>query len=333
METIKNSLRRTKRRRFWTLAILFWVIVLGVGAYNAQGLRDWWTLRSYHAPVTVSAIASDDTMTAAARRIFYVNKPAVSTKAAFAPQCPSGTEQTVVLGCYKPRQDGIFVLQVSDPRLSGVEQVTSAHELLHAAYDRLSGRQKSQVNAWLLDYYQHGLKDPVIKSQLAAYRQTEPHDVVNEMHSLFGTEVTTLPPALENYYRRYFTDRTRVTAYYDAYQAAFTNRVSEIKRDDAQLKVWKQQINAQKAELQRQQQALTAQKAALDSRRASGNVTGYNAGVAGYNQAVKVYDDGVGVLTSLVDNYNALVQKRNSLVLETQALTDEISAQVSPTGS
>ena len=34
------------------------------------------------------------------------------------------SEKTIILGCYHSDQEGIFVYNVTDPRLSGVEQVT-----------------------------------------------------------------------------------------------------------------------------------------------------------------------------------------------------------------
>src|SRR5882757_3432420 len=128
------------------LVLIVWIALLGALAYNRQGILDAWKLRNYTAPATVSALATNDTMTSAATHIFYVNTPQVIDKRPFADNCPSGTEQSVVLGCYHGNQAGIFILQVTDARLNGVEQVTAAHEMLHAAYDRLSSRQKQSVN-------------------------------------------------------------------------------------------------------------------------------------------------------------------------------------------
>src|SRR5882757_9682250 len=127
------------------LVLAVWVVLLGALAYNRQGILDTWKLRNYTIPATGSTLATNDTMTQQARHIFYVNTPQITDKQPFADNCPSGTEQSVVLGCYHGNQNGIFVLQVADSRLDGVEQVTAAHELLHAAYDRLSSRQKQSV--------------------------------------------------------------------------------------------------------------------------------------------------------------------------------------------
>ncbi|HEX7368204.1 MAG TPA: hypothetical protein VF261_00925 [Candidatus Saccharimonadales bacterium] len=329
-----NPARKKSRVRIGPLlVVLFWAAVLAAGLYNLQSISDWLKLRGYHAPAAVAAIASQDTMTPYARKVFYVNKPDIAPKASFATLCPSGTEQTVVLGCYHPDQNGIDVLRVSDPRLSGIEQVTSAHEMLHAAYDRLSSAQRKQVDSRLMDYYQHDLHDPTIRAQIAAYKKTEPHAVVNEMHSVFGTEVAQLPTQLEHYYQRYFTNRAAVVAFYNQYQSEFTSRVTTIKADNAQLQMWKPQIAADETNLQAEYASLEAQKGQLDAARSNSRTDDYNNQVTAYNSAVDAYNAQVASLRSLVSQYNALVNSVNNLVLETQQLTNEINSQVSPIGN
>jgi flagellar capping protein FliD len=267
-------------------------------------------------------------MTTAARNYFYVNEPQIIDKAPFATNCPSGTEQTVVLGCYHGNQSGIFLLKVTDPRLDGVEQVTAAHEMLHAAYDRLSSRQKQSVDNMLLDFYNNGLNDPVVKAQLDDYKKSEPHDLTNEMHSLFGSEVANLPANLEAYYQKYFTSRKAVADLYAKYQAEFTNRQNQIKAYDAQLASLKAQIDAQEKTLDSQSNSLVTQRARLDAERKSGDIQAYNSQVAGFNAQVDAYNAAANNLRALISSYNALVQTRNSVAAETNLLTSEISNQV-----
>ncbi len=82
--------------------------------------------------------------------------------------------------------------------------------MLHAAYNRLNSADKSRIDNSLQKYYQHTLTDQRIKNIIAAYKKTEPNDLVNEMHSIFGTEVAELPPELETYYKQYFSNRSVV---------------------------------------------------------------------------------------------------------------------------
>ena len=317
-------------RRFIVGWLLFGILAALLILTKHQAVYDWLRLRGYTPPANIVALANDDGLTASAKRVLYVNHPFIQNKVDFAKSCPNGDKETAVLGCYVPNQRGIYVLSVADSRLAGIEQVTAAHELLHAEYDRLSVGDKKQVNGWLMDYYQHELQDTTIKKQLDSYKKTEPNDLVNEMHSIFGSEVNGLPERLETYYKRYFTNRSKITGYYNTYEAEFTTRQLQIQQDDAQLATWKAQIAGLEADLKVKQAALQAQQERLTSARERGDATAYNAGVPAYNSAVNAYNTEVKQLQNLVAKYNALVAERNAIALEEQQLTQDISSQVSP---
>lgn len=323
--------RRPRHRLFGSLLILLiWLVIFGLIAYNWQNIDDWWKLRGYQAPADIAQLASQDTMTPYGRKIFYVNHAAILTKTAFPQKCPNnGGEQTIVLGCYHSDQAGIFLLGVDDPRLNGVEPVTAAHEMLHGAYDRLSSADKAKVNAMLLDYYNNDLHDQRLRDTIAAYKKTEPKDIVDEMHSIFGTEVANLPPGLEQYYSRYFTDRAQVAAYAAKYQAEFTSRQAAVAQDDAQLAALKQQIDSLESDLRAKQAAIEARQASLNSLQASGDITTYNADVPAYNALVNEYNSEVGQVRTLISQYNDLVAARNAIALQENQLSKELTTSPS----
>ena len=327
-----TSQRKPNSGRFVTTMLVVGALLVGTLLIEHQAVYDWLRLRNYQPPVDIVQIAADDTLTASAKHTLYVNHPLTETKAAFAGSCPNGDHETAVLGCYIPNQRGVYVLKVDDPRLAGIEQVTAAHEMLHAAYDRLSSRDKAQVNAWLMDYYNTELHDETIRKQLDSYKKTEPNDLVNEMHSIFGTEVTGLPSNLENYYQRYFTDRSKITGYYNAYQAEFTSRQLQISQDDARLAELRTQIKSLQSDLKTAQADLAARQSQLNRQRQSGDISAYNSGVPAYNAEVNSYNQQVRELQSLINEYNRLVSERNAIVLEEQQLVQDISSQVSPIG-
>lgn len=320
--------RRTRRRRYLLAGVLVLCMAAALSLQTHQrSVLDWWSLRSYHAPSAISSLSSQTTMTPYATRVFDVNHPVIKSTTTFSGPCPNdGGERTIVLGCYHSDQRGIYLLGVQDPLLNGVEQVTAAHEMLHAAYDRLSPSERQQVDAMLEAYYQHGLHDPRVQATIAAYKTTEPHDVVNEMHSVFGTEVANLPPNLEQYYRRYFTNRQQVVAYAAKYQAEFTSRRDIITRDDAALAGQKSQINELENSLGVQLTAINGRQATLVRLRSS-DVAAYNAAVPGYNQQVDTYNSGVVRLHQLIDQYNQLVVSRNAVALEEDQLVQELSSR------
>jgi hypothetical protein len=309
-------------------SLLCIVVFFAVLSYNRQGILDWWHLRHYAPPAAIAELATQDTMTSYARKVLYVNKPQLQSKTSFT-ECNLGTEQAAILGCYHSNQEGIFILSVSDPRLNGIEQVTAAHEMLHAAYDRLSSRQKKSVDAMLLDYYNHDLHNPTILAQMANYKKTEPDAVVNEMHSVFGTEVDNLPAGLEQYYRRYFTNRSAIAHDYDNYQAEFTSRQTTVANDDRQLATLKKQIDTSEADLQMKSATIQALQSRLTADQNSSDIFAYNAGVPGYNADVDAYNTEVMSLKNNITQYNQLVAARNTVAVESQQLTSEITSQVS----
>lgn len=322
-----------QRHHHWIgnlIVIAIWLAILGLAIANRQNISDWWKLRNYQAPAAVAQLSAQDTMTDYGRRIFYVNHPDILAKSTFPAKCPNnGGEQTIVLGCYHGGQSGIFLLGVSDPTLNGVEQVTAAHEMLHGAYDRLSDAERTKVDAMLLDYYNNGLQDPRVRATIDAYKKTEPKDLVNEMHSVFGSEVANLPPGLESYYKRYFTNRAKVAEYAAKYQAEFTSRQTAVAQDDARLADLKQRIEGIEADLKAKQAEIDSRQSTLESLRSGGNVSAYNAGVPGYNALVNAYDSEVEQVRGLIGQYNELVAERNAIALQANQLAKELTASPS----
>lgn len=287
----------------------------------AQPVRDWVILRSFEPTASVEQLAKDTTMTDSARRVFFINRPEVLDRSEFNQHCQGTGEQTIILGCYHSPQQGIFVFKVTEPELNGVEQVTAAHEMLHAAYDRLSRSERTRVDTMLTDYYKNQLKDERILRTIELYKKSEPADLVNEMHSIFGTEITNLPADLQKYYSQYFSDRSQVTHFAAQYQQAFTRRQQQIDNYDAQLTQLELQIKSNQSELTRQTDALQRDRSRVEDSHDQETVDAYNQRVAAYN-------DLLNQTNKLVDQYNAIVEQRNTIATEQKQLQASIDSAV-----
>jgi uncharacterized protein YaaR (DUF327 family) len=322
--------RRRKRRLLTALFILLWLIGIAALIINQQALIDWWKLRGYEPPMSISRLADQTTMTDYGRKIFYVNRPRLENKSSFANSCRNAAseEQTIVLGCYHGGQGGIFLLSVTDDRLNGVQQVTAAHEMLHGAYERLDADEKSKIDTMLTTYYRNSLKDERVLKTIDAYKNTEPNDLANEMHSIFATEVSNLPAELESYYKKYFTNRAKVVDYAAQYQEAFTSRQAKLKQYEQQLAVVKSQINRKEDQLRAAQQDIETRQQQLSAQRESGNISAYNAGVASYNALVDNYNADIEDLKELINLYNQIVNQYNNLAEEQGQLIDELDSEV-----
>jgi len=301
-----------------------------VGLWQRNAIYDAVRLHGYSAPAAVADLATKDTMSSLGRHLFYVNHPQlVSDSATFRADC-TVTEQTIILGCYHPTQQGVFIYNVSDPRLAGIIEVTSAHEMLHSAYDRLSAKDKNYINGLLNDYFTNDVHDQRIIDTVAAYKKTEPKDVVNEMHSIFGTEIANLPTPLENYYKRYFVNRAAVVAFSQNYENEFTSRSAAAAKYEKQLNDLKAKTSAEENDLKAQLAGINAEQARLDSLKASNQIDQYNAGVAGYNASVDAYNTGVTQYRRDVNSYNSLVQQYNAVAGELKQLYGAIDTRLVP---
>lgn len=296
---------------------------------NQQRLLDWWKLRGYEPSPAVVEVAERVTMTNTGRHLWYVNKPVIVGGAQFNADCPIAVEKTVVLGCYKTGDRGIYVYHVTDQRLNGVVEVTSAHELLHAAYDRLSGAEHRRIDALLQDFYTKRVNDQRIKDTIAAYEKSEPNALANEMHSIFATEIPQLSPELETYYKRYFVSRNTIVAMAARYTGEFTSRRQQVAAYDQTLGALKTTIEESQKTLKTQYNSLLAQQESLDSLQRS-SVSAYNASVDAFNQQVGAYNNLLQTTQSQIDEYNSIIEKRNALALEERQLAQAMSSTALP---
>ncbi len=301
-----------------------------VGVFTqSERIIDWIKLRDYTPSAEIVEIVEQTTMTPAARHLFYINRPVLAEKAPFREKCPE-YEATIVLGCYQHRQGGIYVLKVDEARLEGVEQVTSAHEMLHAGYERLSSKERVQVDGWLDTYARDELKDVRILETIKSYDKTEPGERLNEIHSIIGTEIAELPAQLENYYARYFKDQNAVAAYASQYQQAFTSLQDQIDAYDARLNEQSKRIKSNTQILADRRQELENNEQQLQASQRSGDIERYNAGVATYNQMVADYNTLLEQTRSLIGQHNQLVVERNAAAAQTIELRQAIDSSALP---
>lgn len=297
--------------------------------WKFDSIHDWWRLRDYSPPQAVASLADKTTMTPPARRIFYVNHPQIhATSEEFRRDCPQ-SEQTIVLGCYHSPQQGIAIYDISDPRLNGVEEVTAAHEMLHAAYDRLDSDDQRRINGLLNEVYSQ-LSDTRIIETIEQYKKNDPSQLLNEMHSIFGTELATLPAELEEHYNRYFQNRPAVVIFARGYEKEFSSRLSQIRELEAQLAALKNTIDTQEGRLAQQTEELESDRRRLDELRDSNRLAEYNSSVPAFNAKVNSYNQSVNRLRRDIASYNELLGKYNSIAGELKSLYDALDTRLVP---
>lgn len=306
------------------------IVTLAVSIYgilNQRDILDWFALRSYDPPSRIVVLADETTMNDHARKVFYVNKPALQDKPTFRSSCTS-TEQSIVLGCFVESK-GIFLLDVEDPRLSGVVQVTAAHEVLHAFYERLSTKERKKVDTMTTDFFT-SVTDVRLKKTIEDYRAKDPSIVPSELHSILASEVQNLSPELESYYGRYFKDRKAIVAFSEKYEQTFIDLENQVKDYDNQLNNLKKSIDDNQAEIVISEAKIDSEKKSLDSKLSSGRTEAYNQSVPGFNSLVNNHNALIRRTKALIEQYNQLVERRNALATTEQELVGAIDASSLP---
>lgn len=312
------------------MALLVMLVAGVLLVAQAQAIMDYIRLYNYTPSADIARLADETAMNDHGRKLFYVNHPVLADRAAFNKHCSHRGEHTIVLGCYHGVDRGIYLFDVTDDRLLGVEQVTAAHEMLHAAYDRLDPAERKRINGLLQEFYASQMHDERLKSTIQAYESSDTADVVNEMHSIFPTEIAAMPPELEAYYARYFTDRSKVVSFAQSYQAEFNSRRDMVKSYDERLKQLKVSMDENNATLLRREQEIESLRSRMEDRRRRGELADYNQQVPVFNRLVESYNALIAQTQGQIDEYNRIVEERNALANEVKGLAQSIDSTLTP---
>lgn len=195
---------------------------------NRQYLLDQMTVWSYEPTSSIATITERVAFTDKGEFAFYATRPEVSDQSNFNSQCPRQEPGSPILGCYTG-EDRIYIYDITNEKLDGMEEVTAAHEMLHAVWVRTSESEKKKLETQIRDAYA-GINDPELKERMDYYQRTEPGEFVNELHSILGTEEVGLSADLQAYYSQFF-DRDKVLALhqnYDSHYKALYARANEL---------------------------------------------------------------------------------------------------------
>lgn len=304
-------------------------LIVGVGLLasvwvNRYNVYDWVALKDYTPSSQIAALAKQSGLNDYGKRLFYVNDPKLSDRQEFAAQCKV-REQTIVLGCYT--NPGIYVFDVQEERLNGVEEVTAAHETLHAAYERLSPRERKRIDALTKAAYEK-INDPELAKRMEGYKATEPDDIPNELHSILGTEVRNVGSELEEYYKKYFANRLQVVTLAENYEKVFIEAQNKVQQFDADLSLRRAEIERREQSLELRAAELKEKRRQLDAYLAAKNYQAYNGAVAEYNSSVNSYNAEIGDVKVLIIEYNSLVSERNKLAADQADLAKSLDSRL-----
>lgn len=186
---------------------------------NRQYVVDQIAVWQYEPTSQVARIADEASLSSKGKFYFYASHPQVQDRHDFNASCERREHNTAILGCYNGQY--IFIFNVADPELKGIKAVTAAHEMLHAAYDRLNESERAEVNSLVEKEYENLKDNKDLQTRLEFYERTQPGERANELHAMIGTEIADIGADLEEHYGQYFDNRSQVVALYDEYSSVF----------------------------------------------------------------------------------------------------------------
>ena len=220
----------TATKRSWvapTIAVstVFLLIIIGtiVAFAQRENIRDLFTVWNYEPTSVVEGYITRTDMSDRGEFLFKASQPVVTGADDFNDTCGALEEGTGVLGCYLPATRTILLFDVTDDRLDGVEEVVAAHEMLHAAWDRMSTSERSELEPLLEAEATARENDKDFSERMELYARVEPGERLNELHSIIGTELADIDPELEAHYAEFFTDRAVVVSLHTGSEAVLTD--------------------------------------------------------------------------------------------------------------
>lgn len=296
---------------------------------NRQWLHDWYQVSQYHASAQVEDIVTKTTMTERGKFIFFATHPEINSADIFNANCQRKEQSNMILGCYT--NDRIYVYRVENAQLSGVEGVTGAHEMLHAAWQRLDEHERDRVGALLEAAYAR-VRTPELEQRMGYYEKAEPGERINELHSILGTEFRDLGSELETYYSQYFSSRSSIIALHESYKSIFDaldKKSQELKtRIDQEAAALNKEIETYNADITALNKAVQAHNAAASSvdRTNLNQVNQYNQTKRQLDARRTQLEATRQQLDTRVGQYEADIQTYNQTVLQAQHLTSSLDS-------
>ncbi len=246
------------------------VVAIAVVALDPQRVVDRITVWQFEPNAALTDSVQRATMTDEGRFLFYASQPSIEADEAFDEVCASHAEDVGVLGCYVQRDNRIYLYDVTDERLDGIEDVVAAHEMLHAAWDRMSVEEQRRLEGLLEAEVAARADDTELARTLEFYAAAEPGQRGNELHSIMGTEYAGLGEELEAHYAAYFSDRAALVALHEHSNAVFLAQRSAIEELVAELEALAASIDGDYAAYNAGYDELNAQIIDFNSRAEAG---------------------------------------------------------------
>ncbi|MDG0816488.1 hypothetical protein [Bdellovibrio svalbardensis] len=283
-------------------------------------------LQKYIPSAKIKRIVESTGMTEYSKRVFFLADPMlVKDRIQLNAFCGSDTQGQMTLGCYDKRSGRIFILDVNDERLFGLTESVAAHELLHAVYSKYKTEEILEIKH-LLDQVARGGASEEVSRRISLYGDQSVRDRTSELHSIIGTEISSLPIELEEYYSKYFVMRKQIVQLSRHSEEEFEWRKKFIRSYSDKMKKVKVEIVRTQAEIENCTDTISSLNKQMLKLKANGEIEEYNRLVPTINTKIGKLAGLQKAMKKLVQKYNIFVNDSNIIVGETQEMNEAIDS-------
>lgn len=330
-----GGVRRARKRVVGVLVAVLVIVGLLAALHYRQDIIDTFRANNFEASEELTAIVDHLDLTPRGERVFLATHPTLDGSQGFNARCQSveHAEEGHVMGCFA--DEGIHLYEVTDERISGIVEVTAAHELMHAAWSRLSGSEQRTLAEELEEVYTELSEDHAeLATRMSVYEHLDQSEFANELHSVLATEVADLPPWLEEHYERWFRDRAAVVSDFDDYHAVFTELQDRADELSTELDEIREEVERRNAAYEDAVDAFNDEVETFNQRnedyefsdqpdefdRIKGELDGRRAELEGERQAIQ----------SLVDHYEELRKELEGVSQQSDELDQHLNSDLAP---
>ena len=339
MEYSPSEVSVQSRRRSHTLTDwLSGLVIFGTlfaGAFAFICLQD--DIKGYDFQIsdTLKPYVQKLHLTEKASKTLLATHPALQEKQAFNQSCHSHNHEVYVLGCYVHDSDRIYLYHVESNDLPGVIEVTTAHEMLHAAYQRVPFWEKDRLNEEIKKAYDNLPADHEIRTSIKSYSEDDFYD---ELHSRLGTEVADLSDFLEKHYAAYFQHRQTITDFNQQYHSVFQKLNDKLTSLKSEIDTKQTTINQQTETYNNETNALNQLILDFNRRVESGKISGWRyqneravleARINRHEATYQSIQQSIDAINQQITEYNNHVLFENQLMnqINSNAVSNELESQ------